>query len=80
MQFSNIYGVGNKTGNLVSYTLGELMAGKEAAFGPALQPYDFIYVDDFSCAIESLLQNYFKCLGEIVNVSSGESISLKQII
>lgn len=22
------------------------MAGKEAAFGPALQPYDFIYVDD----------------------------------
>ena len=48
MQFSNIYGVGNKTGNLVSYTLGELMAGKEAAFGPALQPYDFIYVDDFA--------------------------------
>ncbi len=29
MQFSNIYGVGNKTGNLVSYTLGELMAGKK---------------------------------------------------
>ena len=46
MQFSNIYGVGNKTGNLVSYTLGQLMAGKEATFGPALQPYDFIYIDD----------------------------------
>ena len=46
MQFSNIYGVGNKTGNLVSYTLGELMAGKEATFSPALQPYDFIYVED----------------------------------
>lgn len=46
MQFSNIYGVGNKTGNLVSYTLGELMAGKEATFGPAQQPYDFIYIDD----------------------------------
>ena len=28
MQFSNIYGIGNKTGNLVSYTLSELMAGK----------------------------------------------------
>ena len=25
MQFSNIYGVGNKTGNLVSYTLGDLV-------------------------------------------------------
>ncbi len=51
MQFSNIYGVGNKTGNIVSYTLGELMAGKEATFGPALQPYDFIYVDDLIEAI-----------------------------
>ena len=54
MQFSNIYGVGNKTGNLVSYTLGELMAGKEAAFGPALQPYDFIYVDDLIEAVYRL--------------------------
>lgn len=56
MQFSNIYGVGNKTGNLVSYTLNELMNGKEATFGPALQPYDFIYIDDL---IEAVY-----CLGE----------------
>lgn len=54
MQFSNIYGIGNKTGNLVSYTLGELMAGKEATFGPALQPYDFIYVDDLIEAVYCL--------------------------
>lgn len=46
MQFSNIYGIGNKTGNLVSYTLTELLSNREATFGPALQPYDFIYVDD----------------------------------
>lgn len=54
MQFSNIYGVGNKTGNLVSYTLSELIAGKEATFGPALQPYDFIYVDDLIEAVYRL--------------------------
>lgn len=54
MQFSNIYGVGNKTGNLVSYTLGELMIGNEATFGPALQPYDFIYVDDLIEAVYRL--------------------------
>ena len=54
MQFSNIYGVGNKTGNLVSYTLGELMARKEATFGPAQQPYDFIYVDDLIEAVYRL--------------------------
>lgn len=60
MQFSNIYGVGNKTGNLVSYTLGELTAGKEATFGPALQPYDFIYVDDLIEAVYRLGANETK--------------------
>lgn len=54
MQFSNIYGVGNKTGNLVSYTLGELLKGNEATFGPATQPYDFIYVNDLLEAVYRL--------------------------
>lgn len=54
MQFSNIYGVGNKTGNLVSYTLSELLKGSEATFGPAAQPYDFIYVDDLLEAVYRL--------------------------
>lgn len=54
MQFSNIYGVGNKTGNLVSYTLGELLVGRKATFGPAIQPYDFIYVDDLIEAVYRL--------------------------
>lgn len=53
MQFSNIYGPSNKTGNLVSYTIGELDKGNEATFGPALQPYDFIFVDDL---IEAVLR------------------------
>ena len=51
MQFSNIFGETNKTGNLVSYTLGELEKGNEATFGPAAQPYDFIYVDDLLEAV-----------------------------
>lgn len=60
MQFSNIYGVGNKTGNLVSYTLGELLADKEPSFGPAKQPYDFIYVDDLIEAVYRLGTNETK--------------------
>ncbi|MBR1793645.1 MAG: NAD(P)-dependent oxidoreductase [Bacteroidales bacterium] len=51
MQFSNIYGTGNRTGNLISYTLTEILNGREASFGPALQPYDFIYADDLLEAI-----------------------------
>ncbi len=51
MQFSNIYGPTNKTGNLISYTLNQLNNNQEATFGPAQQPYDFIYVDDLINAI-----------------------------
>ena len=54
MQFSNIYGPQNKTGNLVSYTLSEVLQGREATFGPALQPYDFIYVVDLIEAVYRL--------------------------
>ena len=51
MQFSNIYGPSNKTGNLISYTINQLKNNDEATFGPAQQPYDFIYVDDLINAI-----------------------------
>jgi nucleoside-diphosphate-sugar epimerase len=37
-------------------------------------------VDDFAEAIHGLLHNYAECIGQIVNVSSGQSISLKEII
>ena len=51
MQFSNIYGPDNKTGNLISYTLDRLLRGEEAFFGPAKQPYDFIFIDDLIEAV-----------------------------
>ena len=54
MQFSNIYGPQNKTGNLVSYTIEQLSKGNEASFGPALQPYDLVYIDDILEAIYRL--------------------------
>ena len=50
MQFSNIYGPENKTGNLVSYTIDTLLNNQEALFGPAEQMYDFIYVNDLITA------------------------------
>lgn len=51
MQFSNIYGPTNKTGNLVSYTIDALRKGENATFGPAQQMYDFIYDKDLIRAI-----------------------------
>lgn len=54
MQFSNIYGPNNKTGNLIGYTLNQLQKGEAASFGPARQPYDFIFVDDLIEAVYRL--------------------------
>ena len=51
MQFSNIYGPDNNTGNIIGYTVDRILRGEKACFGPALQPYDFIYVDDLVDAI-----------------------------
>lgn len=78
MQFSNIYGVGNKTGNLVSYTLGELIAGNDATFGPALQPYDFIYVDDLIEAVYRL--GAYNTTKSFYYIGSGKPMQLKDYL
>ena len=78
MQFSNIYGPANKTGNLVSYTIGELEKGNEASFGPALQPYDFILVDDLIEAVLRLGEN--KTNKNSYFIGSGEPRQLKDYL
>ena len=78
MQFSNIYGPNNKTGNLVSYTVGEIIKGNEAHFGPANQPYDFIYVDDL---IEAVLRlGEYETRGNCYFIGSGEPRILKEYL
>lgn len=54
MQFSNIFGPNNKTGNLISYVLSQLRKREAAVFGPANQPYDFIFADDLIEAVFKL--------------------------
>ncbi len=78
MQFSNIYGPNNKTGNLVSYTIGELIKGNEATFGPALQPYDFIYIDDLIEAVFRLGKS--KTNKSTYFIGSGEPKILKEYL
>ena len=78
MQFSNIYGPNNKTGNLVSYTIGELIKGNEATFGPALQPYDFIYIEDLIEAVLRLGEN--KTSKNCYFIGSGEPRILKDYL
>lgn len=60
----NLFGGSDVGGNIIDYTLRTILAGKEASFGPAAQPYDFIHVDD---AVEAL-----RLLGMSEGVSSDE--------
>lgn len=46
MQFSNLYGPYSINGNIVGYTIKELLTGNEATFGPAQQIYDLLYIED----------------------------------
>lgn len=78
MRFSNIYGPSNKTGNLVSYTLGELQKGSEATFGPAMQPYDFIYVEDLIEAVMRL--GTYQTKKDCYFIGSGEPRLLKDYL
>lgn len=78
MQFSNIYGPTNRTGNLVSYTLDKLFKGEEVTFGPALQPYDFLLADDLVEAIFRLL--VIKPTKNFYFIGSGEPRLLKEYL
>lgn len=50
MQFSNLYGPYSINGNIVGYTIKELLQGNDAFFGPAQQPYDLLYIEDLAYA------------------------------
>ena len=78
MQFANIYGPGNYTGNLVSYTLAQLSRNEEAQYGPAEQPYDFIFVDDLIEAVYRL--GDAECDRTGYYIGSGEPQQLKDYL
>lgn len=43
---SNTFGTGKSIGNIMSYLISNMIAGKEVAFSSAQQPYDCIYLED----------------------------------
>ncbi len=76
----NLFGPLQGKTKFIPYVIESLKKGDSLNVTPCEQKRDFIYADDFAWAIGKLLKNYPKAVGEIVNVSSGESISLKEII
>ena len=60
MRFSNLYGPYSINGNIVGYTLAELLKGNDASFGSANQPYDLLYIEDLVHAAYLLGENTTK--------------------
>lgn len=71
----NLFGPGQNKSKFIPYVIDQLKKGEPLNVSPCKQKRDFIYADDFAKSIHGLLDNSEKCVGEIVNVSSGSSIS-----
>ncbi len=76
----NLFGEGQNPNKFIPYVVQRLKSGETLDVTLCEQKRDFIHVDDFADAIKAIIKNYTKCVGEIINVSSGVSVSLKSII
>ena len=76
----NVFGPMQVKSKFIPYVIDRLMNNETLEVTPCEQKRDTLYIDDFCWCIAELLKHPDRCRGEIVNVSSGESIELKKII
>ena len=76
----NLFGKYQNRSKFIPYVISQLKENQPLNVTPCEQKRDFIYATDFAWCIGQLIGNYQKAIGQIVNVASGESISLKEII
>lgn len=76
----NLFGEGQPKNKFIPYIIDKLSRNQPLAVTPCRQKRDFIEVTEFAQLISRLLKKWRKCKGEIINVSSGKSHSLRSII
>ena len=76
----NLFGPLQGDTKFIPYVIDSLKQNTPLNVTPCEQKRDFIYTDDFAWAIRELMKSHQKAIGQIVNVSSGESFSLRSII
>lgn len=76
----NLFGKYQSKSKFIPYIISQMRKGNPVDVTPCEQKRDFIFASDFAWCIGELISNYQHCIGEIVNVSSGESVALKAII
>lgn len=76
----NLFGQYQNPSKFIPYVIQQLKGNAPLNVTLCEQKRDFIYAEDFAWCIEQIIKNHNKAVGEIINVGSGESISLKSII
>lgn len=77
---SNLFGKYQNKDKFIPYILKNLKENKNIKTTLGEQKRDFINISDFVVIIEKLLRKSEKIKGEIINIGSGKSIALKEII
>ena len=77
---SNLFGDGQPADKFIPYIIGQLKANKSLELSPCIQKRDFISTEQFSEAIDALLDSHQNAIGEIINIGSGISIRLKDVV
>lgn len=76
----NVFGPMQAKSKFIPYVIDKLKKNEPLKVTLCEQKRDTLYIDDFCWCIAELLKCPDRCKGEIVNVSSGDSIELKKII
>jgi nucleoside-diphosphate-sugar epimerase len=76
----NLFGKYQSENKFIPYIITRLINNEKIETTLGEQKRDFIYAVDFAKGIELILKNSINFIGEIVNLSSGKSYSLKEII
>lgn len=77
---SVVYGIGQEDGMLISSLVGNLLAKNTFEIRNPMQIRDFVHVDDVTHAILLAIEQRNPSASQILNVSSGQSISVEAVV
>jgi len=76
----NLFGKYQSEQRFIPYVLKQLRQNQPVEVTGCEQKRDFMSIDDFVSILQKIMLKHEAFVGEIINISSGMSISLKQII
>jgi len=75
----NVIGKYQNEDKFIPYLIRNFIQNKPVEMSSGEQKRDYIHVKDFALIIKQILENPEKFIGEIINVTSGENYSLREI-